>query len=78
MTLGDLAVVDFLPLRRAAKSAASIFLGFPPMAAIFFCFGVSDFATYFLPPFFFLQAPLHPGFEHPQPHDLHIVIYLSS
>jgi hypothetical protein len=48
------------------------------MAAIFFCFGVSDFATYFLPPFFFLQAPLHPGFEHPQPHDLHIVIYLSS
>ena len=34
----------FLPLRKAAKSAASIFLGLPPIAAIFFCFGVNDFA----------------------------------
>ena len=45
--LGAFDGVAFLPLRRAAKSAASILVGLPPMEAIFFCLGDSFFAITF-------------------------------
>lgn len=47
-------------LRKAAKSAASIFIGFPPFPAIFFCLGDSFLETVLLGVF----LPIHPHVAH--------------
>jgi len=59
---------------KAARSDPSILPS--PSASSLLCL---PFKAVFLPDFLavFLQAPLHPGFEQPHPHDLHIIFYLS-
>jgi len=64
----------FFFFRRAAKSEPSSLPS--PSESSLLCL---PFKAVFLPDFLapFLQAPLHPGFEQPHPHDLHIISYLS-